>query len=103
MSRYASGSDRVQPVPREEDLIAQGIPTMIVHTDEKGAIISTEAYNLENVRIPKYAVESFARALYPHILAFYEVPENQAAFERWQAERQAQVIPPSKPKGRSRG
>jgi len=102
LSRYDSGSERQNPIPREEDLIAQGVPMIIVHFDERGETTSTESYNLENVRPDKYAMEALARALLPEITAFYEVPENQAAFERWQAERRAKGIPPPKPKRRSR-
>ena len=102
MSRYDSGSDNAPPVPRDEDLIAQGVPLVIMRFNEEGKTTCSEAYNLENVRIEKYAVESLARAIYPAVVAFYEDPENRAAFERWQAERQAKGIAPSKPKRHSR-
>lgn len=101
MSRYDSGSDRVRPVPREEDMIALGIPTIIVHFNQEGET-SSEAYNMENVRYDKYSMEGLARALLPQIIEYYKDPVNVAAFERWQAEREANGIPPSKPTQRRR-
>lgn len=33
--------------------------------------------------IPKEALESFARALYPDIIAFFESEEGQREYEEW--------------------
>lgn len=37
--------------------------------------------------IPDYEVEAIACRLYPTLLAFYESPEGQAAFEKWKQEQ----------------
>lgn len=99
MSRYNSDSDSVRPVPREEDMIARGVPTVIVHFNQDGET-SSEAYNMENVCYDKYGMEAIARTILPEIIAYYEDPANVAEFERWQAEQRAKGIPPYKPKRR---
>ena len=38
--------------------------------------------------IPKEALESFARAILPDIIAFYETEEGQEYFAQWKAERE---------------
>jgi len=104
LSRYDSGSDKVRPVPKLEDMIAAGIPCSVIHFNKEGEVTKTEDYNLENIYIDKYRLEGLARALLPQIIEFYEDPANVAAFERWQAERRAKGIPPSKPtRRRTRG
>lgn len=37
--------------------------------------------------IPDYEVEAIARRIYPTLLAFYDSPEGQAAFEKWKQEQ----------------
>jgi len=38
--------------------------------------------------IPQARLDGIARTILPHIVAYFQVPENQAKFEAWQRERE---------------
>lgn len=74
--------------------IEAGVPMVVIHFDPKtGEEISSEEYNLQNVSLSKWQVESLARALLPAIEEFYSDPENVRKFEEWQAKREKAGTP----------
>ena len=42
--------------------------------------------------IPKEALESFARAILPDIIAFYETEEGQCEYEEWLKTEEGQKV-----------
>ncbi len=64
--------------------IENGVPMIISYFDENKNTTKTETYNLENVKIPDYALRDFARAILPKIEEFYSHEENVKKFEEWQ-------------------
>lgn len=81
----------MQDSKTDQDLqkaIDAGVPIIVVHFDPKtGEEISSEEYNLQNVSLSSWQIESLARALLPSIQEFYSDPENVRKFEEWQAKR----------------
>lgn len=74
--------------PDLQKAIDAGVPIIVVHFDPKtGEEISSEEYNLQNVSLSSWQIESLARALLPSIQEFYSDPENVRKFEEWQAKR----------------
>ena len=68
--------------------IDAGVPIIVVHFDPKtGEEISSEEYNMQNVSLSSWQIESLARTLLPSIQEFYSDPENVRKFEEWQAKR----------------
>lgn len=68
--------------------IDAGAPIIVVHFDPKtGEEISCEEYNMQNVSLSSWQIESLARALLPSIQEFYSNPENVRKFEEWQDKR----------------
>ncbi len=45
-----------------------------------------------DVRIANGVSEQCCRAAYKLVESYFENPENQKAFEQWQAQRQAQAV-----------
>ena len=43
--------------------IAEGVPMVIANLDNKGNVISEEAYNIENISLSEYQTEQLAKAL----------------------------------------
>ena len=68
--------------------VASGHPVVVVHFDKDHSIIREERYNMENVHLDTWRLEQLARAFYPDIVAFFETPEGQREFEKWQAEQE---------------
>jgi len=65
-----------------------GIPVVVAHFNESGAITKTESYNLENIApLDDWQVDSFARSLLPVIQDYYSHEENRRAFKAWLAEQ----------------
>lgn len=65
-----------------------GIPVVVAHFNESGAITKTESYNLENIApLDDWQVDSFARSLLPVIQDYYSHEENRRAFEAWLTEQ----------------
>lgn len=70
------------------DDIKSGRPCTIIHFDPKTyAIKGEEHYNMENVKAPKHAIESLARALLPDIQAYYLTEEGKRVMEQLDREK----------------
>ena len=54
---------------REKDLVRKGHPVKIISTETEEEICS---FNENNFEIPKEALESFARAVLPDIIEYYQ-------------------------------
>ncbi len=54
---------------REKDLVRKGHPVKIISTETEEEICS---FNENNFVIPKEALESFARAVLPDIIEYYQ-------------------------------
>lgn len=67
------------------DAMSKRIPMVVMHLNEKQEVTEVEEYNLDQVHIDDYALESLARCLLPDIIAFYEDPKNEAEFQEWVA------------------
>ena len=69
--------------------IDAGAPIIVVHFDPKtGEELSSEEYNMQNISLSSWQIESLARTLLPSIREFYSDPENVRKFEEWQAKRE---------------
>lgn len=65
------------------DDIESGRPCSIVHFDPKsGEVTHEEHHNMKNVKVPKHALESLARAFLPAIREFYETEEGKQLREQ---------------------
>lgn len=70
------------------DDIKSGKPCSIISFDPKsGEVTNEEHYNIENVKLPKHALESLARAFLPAIQEFYETEEGKKIQEQLQREK----------------
>ena len=63
--------------------IAEGVPMVIANLDNKGNVISEEAYNIENISLSEYQTEQLAKALLEACQRFYSDPENVKKYEEW--------------------
>ena len=54
---------------REKELVLKGYPTKIIYTETGEEICS---FNEHNFEVPKDALESFARAVLPDIIEYYQ-------------------------------
>jgi hypothetical protein len=76
-------------------------PICRIAVDEKGDCGCDPPFKFD--AIPKPKLEGIARTIFPHIYAYYQVPENKEKFEIWNREyqrRKAAGIKPSIPSGR---
>ena len=69
-----------------EVAIKNGQPCAIVHFDEKGNVTQTKKYNLKNIRLSKWQIESLARCFLPQIREYFASEEGQRDFEKWRKE-----------------
>lgn len=68
--------------------IKSGRPCTIIHFDPKTyEIKGEEHYNMENIKVPKHAVESLARVLLPSIQAYYQTEEGKRVMEQLACEK----------------
>ena len=63
--------------------IAEGVPMVIAHLDNKGNVISEETYNIENISLSEYQTEQLAKTLLEACQRFYSDPENIKKYEEW--------------------
>ena len=81
------------------DDIKSGRPCSIIHFDPKTyEIKGEEHYNMQNVEVPKHALESLARALLPDIQAFYQTDEGKQIMEQLAREKAEREKPKRKKK-----
>ena len=73
------------------DDINDGRPCTIIHFDPKTyEVKGEEHYNMENVKVPKHAIESLARGFLPAIQAFYQTEEGKQVMEQLASEKEDQ-------------
>jgi len=70
----------------EERNIAQGIPMIIIDLDKDHNQISQQTYNLENIALSDYQMESLAKEILEAFKRFYSDPQNVKKFEEWKKE-----------------
>ena len=56
-------------------------PVCCGHKDGNGNCFCPEPFDLG--AIPQEKTDGIARTIFPHIVSFFQVPENQARFESW--------------------
>lgn len=66
---------------RFEKAIKNGEPCEVVRFDKNWDFTIAEQYNMENFKPPRYALESFARAILPAIQEFYSNEEGQRLYD----------------------
>lgn len=75
------------------DDIKSGRPCSIIHFDPKSyKVTHEENHNMENIEIPKHALESLARALLPDIQEFYQTEEGKKVAEQIEREQAVTVV-----------
>lgn len=56
--------------------IEAGVPMVIVHWDKDGNVTSQEAFNLENISLTEWQMQSLARTALEGCKRFYADPDN---------------------------
>ncbi|MFR5901825.1 MAG: hypothetical protein ACLUIO_20405 [Neglectibacter timonensis] len=69
--------------------IEAGVPMVIVHWDKDGNVTSQEAFNLENISLTEWQMQSLARTALEGCKRFYADPDNVKKFEEWKEKRDA--------------
>ncbi len=69
--------------------IEAGVPMVIAHWDKDGNVTSHEAYNLENISLAEWQIQSLARTALEGCKRFYADPENVKKFEEWKGKKDA--------------
>jgi hypothetical protein len=67
--------------------IEAGVPMVIVHWDKDGNVTSQEAFNLENISLTEWQMQSLARAALEGCKRFYADPENVKKLDEWKEKR----------------
>ena len=76
---------------RTKSLIENGCPVVVVHFNPKdGEILSEEEFNMQNLKIEDWQVESLAHVLYPAMMEDLSDPERMKEFEKWKEEHDNQ-------------
>ena len=67
--------------------IEAGVPMVIVHWDKDGNVTPQEAFNLENISLTEWQMQSLARAALEGCKRFYADPDNVKKLEEWKEKR----------------
>ena len=63
-------------------------PMLKSENDKKGTgSMSRKKKIINNTSFPDYAIEAFARSIWPDLLAFFESEEGQKEYEAWRQEQ----------------
>ena len=73
--------------PERQEAIRRGCPVIVA---DVGTRENVATFNMGNVSLSKYQVESLGRSLHETVQRFYSDPENERRFQEWKKKREEQ-------------